>query len=71
MRVSLPNPGVRYFQEEERARNDAIERAFRDALSNREHIEIVPPRQLILYSPDGTRWKIEVDNSGVVSGTAL
>jgi hypothetical protein len=29
------------------------------------------PTELILASPDGTKWRITIDDAGVVSGTAL
>ena len=64
--LPLPDTGSRIapvFQE--------IERALQRTDSTEEDLEILAPRRLILRSPDGTRFAITVDNSGVVSGTAL
>jgi len=37
----------------------------------RQDVEIATSERLILSSPNGTRYKIEVSNSGVLSATSL
>lgn len=71
MQISLPNPSPRYEQQWANALRDEIERAFKQVYARREHLELVEPQQLILRSPDGTRWALGVDNAGVTVWTAL
>jgi len=63
--------GPRYLEVAERARNDAIARAFRKARSEDQDIELITPVRLILHAPDGGRWQIVVDNAGNLSTVAL
>lgn len=69
--MKLPSPPERYNQSSEAQRNSAIELADKQNMKRLEDIEIVAPRRLILRSPDGSRWQIEVSNTGTLSATAL
>jgi len=68
--VRLPvAPGIYDTSNEQTARS-MLERADDENHKKNRDLEVSPGR-LILKSPDGTRWSITVDNSGVVAATAL
>lgn len=68
--MKLPVPSPRYDPSREADRNRQIEQA--DQLNHKKNRDVeVSPGRLILVSPDGTRFSIEVSNAGVVSATAL
>jgi len=47
-----------------------IERADAENHKRNRDVEVSPGR-LIIKSPNGTRWSIEVSNSGVISASSL
>lgn len=51
-------------------RNRIIEASDRQNHKKDRDLEIGQAR-LILTSPDGTRWSVTVDNSGVISATSI
>jgi hypothetical protein len=65
----LPNPPEQYDHRSEQARNDEIQRA--DQLNRKARADVVvhPPERLILYSPNGTRYAVIVDDLGVLGTT--
>lgn len=69
--MTLPVPSERYSQPHQAAVQDAIERELGLAIKRGQDINIYPPVKLVLVSPDGSRWAVEVDNTGVLSTTAL
>lgn len=67
--MKLPAPSPRYETTRENERNRLLEQA--DARNHKKNADIeVGVARLILTAPDGTRWSIVVDNSGVVTGEA-
>lgn len=54
-----------------------LEELLRSVFIRNNHVEIAPDDTgdrepfLILHSPDGTRWKITVDNAGTISATDI
>jgi len=66
----LPRPPTMFDQTIASLTNLAIEQA--DQLNHKKNQDIeVGDGRLILKSPNGTRYKIEVDNSGNLSASAL
>lgn len=63
----LPNPPERYDHRAEQARNDEIQRADQLNRKARADVIVYPPERLILYSPNGTRYSVVVDDAGVLS----
>jgi len=68
--MRLRQPGKEYHQTYEIQRNAELERADRENFKRNRDVEIGEGR-VIIRSPDGTRWEITVDNSGVVGATSL
>jgi len=66
--IILPQPFAQYERNNEAQTRSAIE----GELNRKQDIggDHAPDR-LILTSPDGARWSITVDNSGVISAVAL
>ena len=67
----LPMPPGQYNPQIEIERNRVLEREAARAYRRQEDVEIVAPARLIIRSPDGTRFAIEVDNGGTLSATAI
>lgn len=68
--MKLPVPALLYDVSRESDRNRQLEQA--DLMNHKKNRDVeVSPGRLILKSPDGTRWSIEVDNSGNVTATAV
>lgn len=68
--MTLPNPPDRYTPSTEGARNREIEQA--DAQNyKRDRDVLIVGNRLVLRSPDGTLFQIEVSNAGALSATAL
>jgi hypothetical protein len=63
----LPGIPERYDPKVEEARNGAIEAADRLNRKKRTDLTIYPPERLVLYSPDGSKFAVVVDNAGVLS----
>lgn len=69
MNTQLPRPASRYDPLEESQRNALIEQALAQKFDRRERIEA---RQgIVLVAPDGGRWLLTVDNTGVLGTSAL
>lgn len=69
--MRLPVPPSRYDQSTEAQRNLTLEQADLQNLKRQADVEVVEPQRLILRSPNGTRYKITVSNTGVLSATTL
>ena len=67
----LQPPSQNYDPTFEIERNRELE--SQDALNRKKQqdVEIAKDERLILSSPNGTRYKISVDNSGVLSAIAI
>lgn len=68
--MRLPHAPGAYDGSNEQTARAILERADDENHKRNRDVEVSPGR-LILKSPDGTRWSITVDNSGVVAATAL
>jgi len=68
--MKLPIPAPRYEMGRESERNRALEQADQQNHKRGRDIEVNPGR-LIVTSPDGTRWKIVVDDLGTVTAEAI
>lgn len=71
MTLKLPNPPARYDPVHEARRSAAIERADEDNLKSFRDLRLQPGCGIILRAPDGSEWKLSVDNSGALVTTAL
>lgn len=69
--MKLPTPSLQYSPILEAQRNLLIEQADLQNHKRLADLEIVTPQRLILRSPNGSRWKITVDNSGNLTASAL
>ena len=68
--MRLPTPGSNFDQRAETQRNLLIEQA--DDLNRKKNQDIeLGNERLILQSPDGTRFKLQVDNSGNLSASSI
>lgn len=68
--MRLPTPGGNFDQRAETQRNLLIEQA--DDLNRKKNQDIeLRNERLILQSPDGTRFKLQVDNSGNLSASSI
>lgn len=69
--VTLPRPASTYNVQDQSETRLAIEQALQRALVAGEDHELARGERIILRSPDGSRFALAVDNSGVLSATAL
>jgi len=69
--MRLPTPPNTYSQPLERERNRALESADALNLKKLQDVEFGEGMRLILRSPNGTRYSITVNNSGVISATSI
>lgn len=69
--MKLPIPGPRYDETRENLRNNMLEQSDKQNIKRYENIEIRDPQLLVLVSPNGSRWKITVSNTGALSATAI
>ena len=68
--MRLPTPGSNFDQRAETQRNLLIEQA--DDLNRKKNQDIeLRNERLIVQSPDGTRFKLQVDNSGNLSASSI
>ena len=68
--MRLPNVGEQYEAQNERQRNLTIELADVQNVKRDQDIEVGAAR-LIIKSPNGTRYELEVSNSGTVSASTV
>tara|TARA_R100000773_G_C4140818_1_gene67287 strand:+ start:268 stop:477 length:210 start_codon:yes stop_codon:yes gene_type:complete len=68
--ILQPSPEI-YDASYENEKNRTLEAEDLLNRKKRQDLEIVSNERLILSSPNGTRYKISVDNSGVLSATAI
>jgi hypothetical protein len=68
--MRLPASRPAYTQVDDQTARSMIERADAENHKRNRDIEVSPGR-LIIKSPDGTRYSIEVSNLGVISASAL
>ena len=68
--MKLPASRPTYTQVDDQTARSVVERADAENHKRNRDIEVSPGR-LIIKSPNGTRYTIEVSNAGVISATAL
>jgi len=68
--VRLPQPSIRYDASRESDRNRVLELADRRNLKRGQDLELARAR-LILRSPNGTRYRLTVDDAGNLGTEAL
>ena len=68
--MKLPRPPARYDIRFEESKSAELERELNRSHKKNENIEL-GPTAIIITSPNGTRYKLTVDNSGVLGTTAL
>jgi hypothetical protein len=68
--MNLQQPGQVWDRLKEIQRNEEIRRADQENHKRGRDIDVAPGR-LLLTSPDGTRWQVDLDNAGGVSFTSL
>ena len=68
--MKLPASRPVYTQADDQTARSILERADAENHKRNRDIEVSPGR-LIIKSPNGTRYTIEVSNAGVISATAL
>ncbi len=72
MRLVLPPPPERYDQQYIAQAMDDIARAVEKAWSRGEDVVLVGSKdRLVLQSPDGSRFRVTVDDAGVLGTVAL
>lgn len=69
--MRLPIPSDRYDPSLEAQRNLTLEQADLQSLKRQADVEVVTPQRLILRAPNGTRYKLVVSNTGVLTATTL
>lgn len=74
--MRIPPAPANWSPQYQQSVNSEVEMADRKNRKVGQDVELGPgdgtrQERLILRSPDGTRWSIEVDNAGVISATAL
>lgn len=68
--MKLPRAKPLYSPTDDQTLRNMLEKADAENHKRARDVEISPGR-LIIKSPDGTRWSIEVSNLGIVSATSL
>jgi hypothetical protein len=68
--MKLPVPPPRYDQQTEARRNLTLE--IEDAKNRKNNADVIVgnDQRLLMFSPDGSRWQITVDNAGAISAVA-
>jgi hypothetical protein len=70
--LNLPSPSPTYDPKNEAQTRDTIAKADSDNQKKRQDFVVDPIyNRLILQSPNGTKWSLTIDNTGVISGTSL
>lgn len=67
----LPNPPGTYLQSYFAPILQQIAKLLTTSYQKGSDVELNADQRLIIVSPDGTRYQIEVDNSGVLSASAV
>jgi hypothetical protein len=67
----LPNPPGTYLQSYFAPILQQIAQLLTSSYQKNQDVELNSDQRLIIVAPNGTRYQIEVDNSGTLSTTAL
>jgi hypothetical protein len=68
--MNLPTPSIQYSEKDQAQTRNILELEDRNNHKRNRDVEIGTSR-LILTSPNGTRYKIEVSNAGALSATSI
>lgn len=68
--MNLPSPTPQYSEKDQAQTRNILELEDKNNHKRNRDVEIGTAR-LILTSPNGTRYKITVDNSGTISATSI
>lgn len=72
MSLNLPSPSPVYDPTNEAQTRDTISRADSDNQKRRQDFVVDPTyNRFIMQSPDGTKWSLTIDNTGIIRGTSL
>lgn len=70
--IRLAPAPANYDQRAEQEFRTEMERRDQRVFKRGQHLDMGGPDfYVVLYSPDGARWAVTVDNSGVLSASAL
>lgn len=69
--MNLPSPPDKYDRTDQMKTRTMLERLDRQNHKKGQDTEIAGGARLILSSPDGSRWSVEVDDAGALSAVAL
>lgn len=67
----LPNPPGTYLQSYFAPILQQIAKLLTTSYQKNQDVELNSDQRLIIVSPDGTRYEITVDNSGILSASAV
>jgi hypothetical protein len=68
--MNLPTPSIQYSEKDQSQTRNILELEDRNNHKRNRDVEIGTSR-LILTSPNGTRYKVEVSNAGALSAAAI
>jgi hypothetical protein len=68
--MNLPTPSLQYSEKDQVQTRNILELEDRNNHKRNRDVEIGTSR-LILTSPNGTRYKVEVSNAGTLSATSI
>ena len=71
MTIVLPTVKPQYVAQDQSVRDEALKRLDSEALKRNQDIELQPGQKLVLRSPNGARWRLDVSNAGALTATAL
>lgn len=69
--LTLPSAPAQYNRQDQMNMRQALQEADKKNLKAQKDIYLVQGERLILKSPNGTKYALSVDNSGVLSTTAV
>jgi len=67
----LPQAPASYSPQDESQHRSIVEQALKNMRSANEDVEIKRNQRMIMRSPNGTRWSVTIDDTGVISTAAL
>jgi hypothetical protein len=69
--MNLPSPPHKYDRAHAQQVLEELRRSDQENFKSGRDVRLERGERLILRSPNGTRFKITVDNAGVISATAI
>lgn len=68
--MNLPNAPEKYSREDQSRFRTEVAQEDKHNLKRNADVELAPRARILIRSPNGTRFKITVDNAGVLSAVA-